>query len=468
MLRRHWLILIFVVAGATGRILVWSTYRPVLWYNGDSGGFLRNALHLSPDPVRSSGYSFVLAALRPFHSLAAVTALQQVLGVALAVACYWALVHFGVRAWLAALAAAPLLLDGYAIQLQQSLLSDTLFTVVATAALLVLLWPADRPGWAPCLVAALLAGLSVVLRTAGVVIVAVVLVALVLRRPRWRRAVASIVLCAAPIVGYAAWFDSQYGSFSITDEAGSFLYARVVPWAQCAGVKLTPTERLLCDDLPPSARPAQNWYLWNPKSPLYRVPGDAAHRSNVAGSFARKMILHDPLAYAGSVAESVVQTFAWHQNMIQQANPYEFSLRPQQPNHSAERYAEVYQNGKPGYTRVGSTALARRLAQTQRYVRVPGPGYLLALVIAVAGAVAGRRCRFKRFATVTFVAAAVGLLLVAPLTVFYDPRYIQAALPMACLAAGIGAELLIATFRRRPGARINESMPPELQQIASA
>ena len=72
--------------------------------------------------------------LQPFHSYALVTVLQHLMGLLVAVMIYALARHrFGAPAWLAALATLPVLYDGFEIQLEHLILSDTLFLFLAIA-----------------------------------------------------------------------------------------------------------------------------------------------------------------------------------------------------------------------------------------------------------------------------------------------------------------------------------------------
>ena len=54
--------------------------------------------------------------------------------------------RFAVPAWVAVLATLPVLYDGFEIQLEHLIMTDTLFLFLAFAALTVLLWN-PRPSW---------------------------------------------------------------------------------------------------------------------------------------------------------------------------------------------------------------------------------------------------------------------------------------------------------------------------------
>ena len=89
----------------------------------------------------------------------AVAAVQHLLGLAMAVVIYLLLLRRGAPRWLAALAMAPVLLDAYQLQIEQTIMPDTWFEALIVAGLAILLWRAgsqlaarrSRPAscWAP-------------------------------------------------------------------------------------------------------------------------------------------------------------------------------------------------------------------------------------------------------------------------------------------------------------------------------
>jgi hypothetical protein len=68
-----------------------------------------------------------------------VAAVQHVFGLAMAVALYALLLRRGAPRWAATLAAAPVLLDAYQLQLEQTIMPDVLFETMIAAGLVVLL-----------------------------------------------------------------------------------------------------------------------------------------------------------------------------------------------------------------------------------------------------------------------------------------------------------------------------------------
>ena len=107
-----------VAIGAVGlvlRVLTSVTYRPALAFVQDTFDYLENAAVLQPGLVRPSGYPAFLRILSVAGSIAVIPVVQHVLGLSTGVLLYALLRRLGVGAWMAALGAAPVLLDSYQI-----------------------------------------------------------------------------------------------------------------------------------------------------------------------------------------------------------------------------------------------------------------------------------------------------------------------------------------------------------------
>src|ERR1700749_4956710 len=123
-LRRHWLLALLLAAGLVLRVLAQVAYQPALFYI-DSIKYMFGA-YPGDDPP---GYLLVLRPFLAVANLTAVAAVQHLLGLGMAV-----------------LATAPVLLDGYQLQIEQTVMPDVLFEVLMVAGLVVLLWqPRPRP-----------------------------------------------------------------------------------------------------------------------------------------------------------------------------------------------------------------------------------------------------------------------------------------------------------------------------------
>src|SRR5487761_1257814 len=161
-------------------------YRWQSWFN-DSFSYVRAAVTLTPNTTRPSGYPLYLWLLSPAHSYLLVTASQHLMGLLVAVMIYALARHrFGAPGWIAVLATLPVLYDGFEIQLEHLIMADTLFLLLVMAAVTVVLW-SPRPSWRAWLAAGLLLGASATVRSAGLSLIAVLVVyAIIVNWRAWR------------------------------------------------------------------------------------------------------------------------------------------------------------------------------------------------------------------------------------------------------------------------------------------
>src|SRR6202046_5931138 len=140
------LFIIVLVPAFLLRLDAEAGYRWQSWVN-DSFQYIQHTVALTLDPTRVSGYSIFLKALEPLHSYAAVTILQHLMGLAVAVMIYALARHrFGAPRWIATLAALPVLADGFQIELEHLILSDVPFEFLIVLATTMLLWN-PKPSW---------------------------------------------------------------------------------------------------------------------------------------------------------------------------------------------------------------------------------------------------------------------------------------------------------------------------------
>jgi Dolichyl-phosphate-mannose-protein mannosyltransferase len=97
-------------------------------------------------PERPSGYPFLLHLLElPGRSLIAITSVEHLAGLATGVLVYALLLRLGIQHGVAALEAALVLLDGYAITLEQQILSEAFLTLCLTASVYLLVGKGRGP-----------------------------------------------------------------------------------------------------------------------------------------------------------------------------------------------------------------------------------------------------------------------------------------------------------------------------------
>ena len=200
-LRRHWLIAVLLLAGLVLRALSVAAYQPALLYI-DSLKYLFGAWPGNDPP----GYNVILKVLLAGGNLDTVTVIQHLAGLAMAGVLYLLLLRRGTPRWLAALAAAPVLLDAYQVQIEQTIMPDVWFEALIVAGLALLLW---RPEPGPRLIAAggLALGASAPIAQVGQILIVPAVVYLLIVEPGWRRKLLrAVVLCAAfavPIAGFS-------------------------------------------------------------------------------------------------------------------------------------------------------------------------------------------------------------------------------------------------------------------------
>ena len=136
LLRVHWPLLMVLAIAATVRVAVAIAYKPAIFF-GDSWAYLDlayggNPVGLAPD--RPSGYPLLIDLLSIFgRSLGAITTAQHLAGLLTGVLVYALLLRLRLPRWLATAGAAVVLLDAYAMALEQQILAEAFFTLALAA-----------------------------------------------------------------------------------------------------------------------------------------------------------------------------------------------------------------------------------------------------------------------------------------------------------------------------------------------
>ncbi|MFC0534117.1 hypothetical protein [Phytohabitans kaempferiae] len=298
LLRTHWPFLVLLAAGLVLRVLVMIAYNPGFWFRGDSNIYVNGAFSHIPNPSRPFGYSFAVWVLSPFHSVRLIVGLQHLLGLAVAALVYAFLRRRSVSRWWATAAVAPILLDARTVLLEHFLLAESLFIALLVCAVIALCW-SPRPGWWAVAGAGVLLSAAALTRTIGLPLVGAVVVFLLVRRVGLARIGVFAVVFAIPLAGYAVWYQSHYGVYSLGTYSGRFLWARTTSFVQCDKLDLTPAERQICPPEPLDERMPVDVYIWSRHSPAAKLP--EREHDPLFGSFARKAILAQPGDYARTV-----------------------------------------------------------------------------------------------------------------------------------------------------------------------
>jgi hypothetical protein len=480
--RRHWLILAILAPAIALRVLAQLAFKPLLLYI-DSYVYLANLHHLDPTGDYPIGYDLFLWPVLKLGNLAVLAAVQHLLGLGMGITIYLLLQRRGVRPWLAALAAAPVLLDAYQVQIEHNPMADTLFQAMLVAVVAVLTWR-RRPGLVAAAVAGALLGAAVVVRLVGepLVLAAILFVALA-GSGRWRRLglVATVAACfAVPVGAYAGFYHSRTGKVGISSTGGAAAYGRVVAFADCSRVRLPAYERILCPAAPPGRRPPADYLVHAPNSPRFKLrPPAGMSNAQVERDFARRVAMRQPLELVAAVARDFAKgfapariTFAGDVTVDRWWFPLDYPVwLPGYPMSAAVHAADRYGGGGPSVDR----PIAQLLRDYQRAGYTPGPVVALALLAGLGGAllagrsgglvagrgsglvagrggplVAGRaRDPSQRAACLLYTLMGAGVLLSAA-TFEFSWRYQLPGLVLLPMAGALGATILFPGRRRPP------------------
>jgi hypothetical protein len=470
LLRRHWLFAVALALGVVPRAIVMVAYAPAALFKLDTYDYLWGATHLTPNPVNPAGYSAFLWLLRPFHSLLLIAALQHLMGLGIAVMIYAILRYWGVSAWLATLATTPVLFDPAQLLLEQLIMADILAMFLMIASFTVLLTRRSPSGWRSA-TALLLMGASTVVRPDALPIIFLMAGYLLVRRSGWRRAGAALAAGLLPVAGYVAWFAAASGTIGLTRSDGLFLWSRTMSFANCATIKPPPSLRALCPGRQPISREQPTvdgrflpreylWdhraWQWQPPSPGL-VPDTAAFtpaKNARARHFAILAIEAQPLAYARVVGTGVLKAFTTSDTLHfpgTQPPPIDLSVATRHYMLAAVRGYLGTTAGIAPYLGVAlgihvQQPYADMVVRYQDRVHLPGPVLGLIVAIGLAGILIPR----TRSAAAALAWAAAGLIAILPVAEHeFAYRYVIPAVPLACLAAALGARNF---GRARPGA----------------
>ena len=432
-------------------------------FNGDSYGYLANARHLAPMVWRPLGYPVLLRLVLDFaHDLTAVVAVQHVIGFALGAIVYALGRRLGLGAGLATMAATPVLFDAYQLGIEQFVMTEPLFELLALGGIALLLWH-GRPSVAACAAAGGLLAAAALTRTVGLALVVPLAGYLIVRRVGLARSSAAAVAFLVPVLAYAGWFDAHNGTFSVTGRDGYFLYARVAPFAHCSALTVHPGEGVLCDPRPPALRPGPNFYLWRRASPIRRLAVRRAQTRNaLLERFAGRVILHEPLAYGAAIAQDLAHYFQPFRTTGRRDEPltvWRFSSRFPDRRRAARAIRHYAEPKRP----LTAPALTTFLRAYERVVVTPGPllaaGLAAGLLAAFGAGVAG--ARRGRGAAILLASAGLVLLVGAAATSMFDYRYLLPTLPLLPLAGVLGT---VSLARRAHLVRERIARAPAIQE----
>jgi hypothetical protein len=308
-------------------------------------------------------------------------------------------------------------------------------------------------------------GLATTVRTVGVVLIAVVGLWLLLRRPdgrdwaAWRRSllpgVAMVVVSGAIVLAYAGWHDSSAGGFELTTNGNYILYGRVAPWADCHDFTPPAGTSRLCEQLPPDRRPGAGVYLFG-GSPAVKAFGFAGLPLAPASAqklkaFSVAALEHQPLTYLWTIAEKFLRVVSPGVGTPGEGQTPSTFLPYISDSGRTALNAPVARAMYGGRAEVSVASSAAALEAYDSRTHADGLFMALLIVLAVmAPFVASRHGPRRRAVLVSVFAFA---LLLTPLaTVDYDYRYVIPAIGPLAAAAAVGAGGVWCRWIARPGA----------------
>ncbi|MBB3665794.1 hypothetical protein FB384_004753 [Prauserella sediminis] len=468
--RHHWLFLVVFVAGLGLRAAAWLAYPPALLY-GDSFRYLDNVGTHNPTGLHPIGYDlFVLEPVLAVGGLGLVSFLQHVVGLGCGLALYALARRLGVRRnWLAALAAAPVLLDAYEVQIEQMIMSDVWFQVILVAVLWLLLGTkrgGQPPVWATA-VAGVLFGVAVIFRMVALPLALPAVVFLLIAGGVWRRwgtwaawrtilvRVATLLLpFALVVVGYGAYYASWSGHFALSPSTGNVLYARGAVVADCQNLELAERLRPACPDEPLDERMGSDRYAHIGADDEWRAQWpEGTNIVRIQQDFGKEVIRQQPFDVAVAIMTDFLKGFrGWRVDTPGDVSVerWHFQSTYQFYNHEekSREYALRYSGEEPESRPTLGTAL--------RWYQLFGgftPGNVLgvALLLALAaGLGVTRRARASGLRSAMLLPAGMALVSLGGAAAFeFSWRYQLPGITLLPLAGVLALTALLRHRKRR-------------------
>jgi hypothetical protein len=454
-LRRHWLFAAFLGAGLVLRVLAQLAYRPALFYI-DTVKYL-----YSSDGNDPEGYKLPLRGILLVGNFNAVVAIQHLLGLGMAVVLYVLLQRRGVPRWLAALAGAPILLDAYQLQSEQTIMPGPWFEALIVAGIAILLW---QPGisWRRVVAGGLVLGTSATVAQVGEALIPAAALFVLAAAGDWRRAVGkAAALCAACVVPILLYCTGSYlatGSFFLSHSGVTSFYGRAAAAADCTTLRLPASERALCPTKAQQAR-GNDWLEFGTYAPVqgYYRNLPRGEVNTLVTSFSRSVLTQQPLRVFAAYGRDVLKLYAVDRVTAPGDPPigrWQFQTSfPYFASHATPAIVSAATSRFGG----GKPAVWRPVATFLRSYQLYG-GYALGpvlLLCTVAGLVGSALVLRRRVAGPTrqlalgcllFCAAGVSLLLMSDLFVF-SWRYQLPALVTLVPAGALGISAMSSSIK---------------------
>ncbi|HJP65363.1 MAG TPA: hypothetical protein VKA30_03565, partial [Actinomycetota bacterium] len=418
-------------------------YRPVLPLGRDAQQYVARAVtSQAGDSFHPFLYSLLLKPFIALGHLALAPLAQHLAALGMAVLLYALLRRLSVGPAVATIAAVPLLLDGYQLNIEHQVQSETFFQLFLVGACVLIAWW-DRPHPLAVAGAGVLAAAASLVRFPGLALIVALIAYVAIRRMGWVRLGALVAGAAVALGVYSVWFRSQSGSVGLTNRNGFYLYGRVVSFADCIQVSVPEELQVFCPD--PNRPPPAKAGLFTSGLPDV-IRQDPAY-NGPALRFSLIMIRAKPVSYAEAVFRDFLKYFGIARPDTREPNASHWAFQ-RTVTRTAQDVSGIQLrfHVRPG--------LAAFLTEYQRFAWTYGPALAALLLLGVAGGILGFRRRGEERPLGPecwlFTLSAVGVLLFPPVFDVYHIRYVLPALPLAAPAGALG---LAAILRRRSAGR---------------
>lgn len=459
-----------LLLGAALRMCAFIAYQPAILYV-DSFRYLDNLLALDPTQLDPIGYDLILRVLLHLGGLRGVTGIQHLAGLGIAVAIYALALRNGARRWLAAIAAAPILLDAYQVQIEQNVMSDVWLEVLLIAVLWVLA-ARGEPTRGRAAIAGLLLGIAAIVRTIAVPLALPLLGYLVIAGGAWRsrsgwariaaRSLAMLACFGLVLFCYAGYFHRETGQWGLAGAAsGDVLYGRTANVADCQRLNVSADLAQLCPLEPLGRRKGVDYYahlVGEPGWPAFLPAGSTL--PDLQRRFAVAVIEQQPGAVAGGILGDFAKGFEPGRESQPSDVPVQrwqfqafyplWSIDEAQVWHTAIRYG-----GEDPEVNGGVAAFLRDYQLHGGYT--PGPVQAIFAVFGLIGGFGFAR-RPAGIRAITLLATGFGLVLLFASAMFeFSWRYQLPALVLLPLGGVLGMTVLMGPLKR-PAAKSRRSM----------
>lgn len=459
-LRRNWLFVVLFGCGIGLRIVTWLAYQPALLYI-DSFRYLRYLKTWRIDGIDPIGYDIAIWPLlyggRAFGAgLALTVAVQHLLGLGVALVSYLLARGLGTVRIVAALITAPMLLDGYELQIEQNLMAEVWSDALLISAVwLLVAWRTtssgldrqpDRSGpraWQAAAAGALIAA-NVPVRSIGLLVVIPFVGYLIFagadwRRTAWRRQL--LIRLTAGLAGFAVVFGAYAGTFravtghwGLSGEDSKVLYARAATVADCQKLRLSPDVVQLCPHAPPARRPGVDVYAHGNYRAEVVPPGRS--QAGLMHEFGVEVLQQQPMDMIAAAAKDFAKGFAWTRTHSPNDVPlsrWQFHLHyPRWIHLDPDKVTQRFDNTDP--------RVVEPLARFLHFYQLRG-GYVPGTLLGVAGLVgiAGMFRRSGGLRSESMLTVGIALVLVGGAAGFeFSWRYQLPGLVFFPLAGAIG------------------------------